>query len=265
MAGSVEQSEKRRKARAAAIALFGRVEGIPGTEGFLRLLVRLSQIAIWLGVLLLFVTPALLAAMWQGITKATADPVVKVFTILILFLVMLLCYRARKYHQGLYGFTEVILGLGGCWVGLGKTTDGQYAGSLAVVGGIYLGVRGITNILESYGGEASAPPVNRGSLSNVVTPEDILVSSIRRAKSSPPSAEYVPKFDQSDYVPKLDQSGISPSLLLGKPADIALILKAAELSKTPQHSNDKLKPPPTSVPSIPRFTEPDKPKPLENI
>lgn len=120
-------------------------------ELFLRFLVRFSQIAIWLGVLLLFVTPALLATLWQEITKAMTDPIVKVFATLILFFVMLLCYRARKYHQRLYGVTEVILGLGGCRVGLGKTTDGQYAGSLAVVGGIYLGVRGITNISEGRG------------------------------------------------------------------------------------------------------------------
>jgi protein-S-isoprenylcysteine O-methyltransferase Ste14 len=106
----------------------------------------------WAGVIILVFTPWFPATVWKNITEAVSNTSSRFIATLILLLVMFLCYGARKYYQLYYGCIEIVLGLVGCWVGLGKTTAGgydQYAGSVAIVGGIYLGVRGFINIFES--------------------------------------------------------------------------------------------------------------------
>jgi len=234
MADSVEQSQSRRKALAAALALFGIVEGMPGVEVFLRLLAGISQAVIWGGVLVLVVTPWLLATLWKTFTEAASDTLSRFFATLILLVVMFLCYLARKFHQCLYGFTEIFLGLVGCWIGLGKTTANQYdqyAGGLAVLGGIYLGVRGFINIFEGW------PKAKQRTSTPPPPPED---APLRPKPPQPPTVEVTGKRSDSPYIhPRMDivtEPPVAPST-----------------GKVKEKSNDPLK----SLKYISPFTPPE--------
>jgi hypothetical protein len=246
MADSVQQSQKRSIARTAAIVLFGEAHGIRGMKAFLLVLTGISQIAIWVGVLLSFAAPWLLAGWWEEIVKVTDNPVTRVFAVLLLLLVMYLCYRARKYHQRAFGITEILLGLAGCWAGLDKKPEEAFAGSLAVVAGIYLGVRGITNISEGRAGDAAPVSSNQGSLTNFPMIEDCAPLPTGVQKTPEPLTEYV-QTHRSEPIPL--------SLLTGKPADLGLILKSRQLFQSTQGRSFGLKSAPPYVPLIPPSTD----------
>jgi len=106
-----------------------------------------SLVVTIIGVVVLFVCPAVLAEFWQGVSTAMLDPQFRAGAIIAVIVMGGLFYFAKKLYLCWYGLTEVMVGIAACWVGLGEVPKDMHTG-LSLTCGIYIMVRGLADFAQ---------------------------------------------------------------------------------------------------------------------
>jgi hypothetical protein len=111
-------------------------------------LILLEVALIFVAILSMFAWPWVLAGFWQTILIAVASPWVRILAVGVLILASFLLYLARTYMRPIYGLTEIMVGVTSCWVGLSDPRPNVLSASLAIIGGIYIFIRGFDNLID---------------------------------------------------------------------------------------------------------------------
>jgi hypothetical protein len=116
----------------------------------LGLLIPLQIFSIGVFVVLTLVWPWTIVFFWEQVLTIVANPVFRTIAVILLVISGFLLYLARTYMRPFYGVAEVFIGIATCWSGLSYPNPSAkiLSASLAVVGGIYIIIRGFDNIID---------------------------------------------------------------------------------------------------------------------
>ena len=96
----------------------------------------------------LFVWPFALVRFWSYITSAAHSPWKRILITVGLTVLGVSLYLARSFARSLYGVAEMLAGVAFCWAGLvPPVSSGRWGPAGSIVGGIYIIVRGMDNLL----------------------------------------------------------------------------------------------------------------------
>jgi hypothetical protein len=100
--------------------------------------------------LLVIVLPWLPIILWESILEITANVYLRIIVLILLTIIAYLFYLARTFARPVYGLAEVIVGIATCWGGLSYSAPNAhpFTASLAVIGGFYIIIRGIDNMID---------------------------------------------------------------------------------------------------------------------
>lgn len=99
--------------------------------------------------------PIAMISFWHSITEAAKSPLMHIAEsgACLVLAVLLYCIRASMLRSA-FGLVEIIIGVVMCWAGLGASSgplqSPPLTGTIAIVGGIYVIVRGIDNIMLGW-------------------------------------------------------------------------------------------------------------------
>ena len=115
----------------------------------IRVLIFLALILTVIGLVLLFISPLVVAELWRDINMAAASFIwIRILFLCVLFLTGILFYLARQFIRRAYGAVEVGIGAALCWVPLGNPAIDNFSRALAIASGIYVIVRGLDNYVQ---------------------------------------------------------------------------------------------------------------------
>lgn len=100
--------------------------------------------------LIIVLWPWAIVMMWQKSLTIMAKPALRVIAVSLIVVFSFLLYLARTYMRPIFGVAEVCIGIATCWGGLSYANPPLRVlpASLAVVGGIYIIIRGFDNIVD---------------------------------------------------------------------------------------------------------------------
>ncbi len=122
--------------------------GIPSLARLVSLLATLPILIIALLVVLVLAAPWTITFFWEQILIIAASPLFRGIAVFILLITSFLLYLARTYMRPIFGLAEVAVGIATCWGVLSNPPANTLLASLAVVGGVYIMVRGFDNIVD---------------------------------------------------------------------------------------------------------------------
>jgi hypothetical protein len=129
-------------------ALILEATGDPSLAKTIKLLIPLPLFLISIVALLTLAWPWPIIFLWQRVLVIAANPILRTVGVILLLLSGLLLYLARTYVRPIYGLVEVLIGIATCWVGLSNPSAQAISASFAVVGGVYIIIRGFDNIVD---------------------------------------------------------------------------------------------------------------------
>ena len=92
--------------------------------------------------------PIALEQTWTYMKEYMASsPLSRSIGLALLVIVACLLYWAKTAIQAVYGGAEFFVGLLSCWIGLSEPKSNDLATSIAIIGGVYILIRGCENIL----------------------------------------------------------------------------------------------------------------------
>jgi len=133
---------------AAITSLILAVIGSTWLAYLVLLLIYLEIALILVAILSLFAWPWVIAGFWQKILIAVTSPWLRTLAVAILVIAGFLLYLARTYMRPVYGLAEIMIGITSCWAGLSDPRPNVLSASLAIIGGIYIIIRGFDNLID---------------------------------------------------------------------------------------------------------------------
>jgi hypothetical protein len=126
------------------------IRGFPKLGVLLMLLPILLLLLVGVVALLILIWPWTIVLLWEKGLVLVANPALRVIAVILLAISGFLLYLARTYMRPIYGVAEVFIGMAACWGGLSYPNPSAKAlsASLAVVGGIYIIIRGFDNMID---------------------------------------------------------------------------------------------------------------------
>ena len=94
--------------------------------------------------------PIALSGLWTRLSGFASSPTNCTILTLASILAGVFLYRMRTRFRMAYSLAEMMVGAGACWVAFANAKSDRIAGPLALIGGIYIIVRGCDNAVEGW-------------------------------------------------------------------------------------------------------------------